>query len=194
MTPPHVIQRVKDAVDMAALVAEHQEMRKSGVQYLILCPWHSDHQPSCRVYADHVWCFSCNKGGDCFEYLQAIEGVSFATALRKLADRAGLSLDAKPISPKAQRWAQEEAAFCRWWWERRYARQYAAIHREMGSAEESRLDALGAPLRYWDGLSVQERWERFRTRATAANRAAWRAEIADKQTYVDAWIAAIRAA
>lgn len=196
MTPHHIIQRVKDAVDIAALVAEYvQPLRKFGGRHVGKCPFHEERTASFGVNErSHFHCFGCGAQGDCFEFLQQIEGIPFHEALKRLADRAGISLDAKPISPRAQRWAQEEAAFCRWWWERRYALQYAAIHQAMESAEESWLDALGTPLRYWDGLSVQERWEHFRTRATAADRTAWLAEIADKQAYADAWIAAIRAA
>lgn len=189
------IDRVKSSVSLVDLVSEYVPLKKQSTRMVGRCPFHQEDTPSFGVHADGYWkCFGCQAGGDCFAFLMAIDGISFHEALKRLADRAGISLDAKPISPKAQRWAQEEAALCRWWWERRYARQYAAIHRAMESAEESWLDALGAPLRYWDGLSVQERWEHFRRRATAADRAVWRSEIADKKAYVDAWVSAIRAA
>lgn len=183
MTPDHLIARVKESVDLAALVGEYADIRRN----LILCPWHSESNPSCRVYDDHVYCFTCNTQADCFSFLQQVEGIPFHEALRRLADRAGISLDAKPISRQAQRWAQEEAAACKWYWARYRARQLAAIHAAI-EGPESWLDALGAPLRWMDGLSVEQRFQAFRTRCTERYRQQWRAEMAETREFADMWM------
>ena len=192
MTAPHIISRVKESTDLMALVAEHQEMRKSGAQHLIVCPWHADHQPSCRVYPDHLHCFSCQANGDCFTYLQAIEGISFAEALKRLAARAGISLDQRPISRQAQRWAREEAACCRWWWDRKRERITAQALADADSYGEDLdpglCEIIGMPLARVLALSVAERFADFRARCTERERAEWRASVAEAREFADAWM------
>lgn len=194
MTPTHVIQRVKDSTDLTALVSEYvQPLRRMGARLVGRCCFHEEKTASFGVHDDGFYlCFGCGAKGDCFSFLQAIDGIPFHEALKRLADRAGIALDQKPISPQAQRWAQEQAALCRWWWERYRARQMAEIHAGM-DADEQWLEALGAPLRWMDGLSVAERFTAFRSRVTERDRAEWQAETAHQQAYVDAWITVLGA-
>ena len=189
MTPAHVIARVKDSSDLAALIAEYVPLKKQSSRMVGLCPFHKEDTPSFGVHAEGFYkCFGCQEGGDCFSFLQRIEGIPFHEALKRLAERAGISLDEKPVSRQAQRWAQDEAAFCRWYWERFRARQMAAIHGHMDTAEECWLDALGAPLRWLKGLSIPEQFAEFRKRATERDRAEWRAVVEEQREFAEMWM------
>ncbi len=183
MTPSHIISRVKDATDLPALVSEYAEVRRA----LILCPWHSESNASCRVYDDHVYCFTCNHGGDCFAFLMAVEGIPFYDALQRLAERAGIALDEEPISRDAQRWAREEASACRWYWDRYRSRQMALIHANM-AGDEQYLEALGAPLRWMDAMSTAERFTEFRRRRTERDTQDYRDHMETERVFAEVWM------
>lgn len=187
MTPAHIIQRVKESTDLVALVSEYVPLKKQSTRMVGLCPFHQEDTPSFGVHESFWKCFGCQEGGDAFTFLAKIEGIPFHEALKRLADRCGVSLDARPISRQAQRWAQEEAACCKWWWQRHRSRQLAAIHARM-DAEECWLDALGAPLRWMDGLSVAERFAAFRARVTERERTEWRAMVESEREFAEMWI------
>jgi DNA primase len=59
-----------------------------------LCPFHPEKTPSFTVSPDRqlFYCFGCGAGGDVYSFLMRQEGLSFAEALRRLADRAGVRL------------------------------------------------------------------------------------------------------
>lgn len=132
MTSPALIARVKESLDLVALVASYAEIRQGR----ILCPWHSEKRPSCRVYADHVFCYTCNQGGDAFEFLMKVENIPFGEALKRLAAAAGISLDEQPVTRKQMQYAREEAALCKWWWARREARMAAQAQRDYEGLED----------------------------------------------------------
>lgn len=93
-----IIQRVKDATDIVAVVGEHVPLKKAGSSYKGLCPFHSEKSPSFNVSPSRnsFHCFGCGKGGNVITFIMEMEKVSFPEALRSLADKAGIVL------PKAQ--------------------------------------------------------------------------------------------
>ncbi len=88
------IQNIKDRVDLVEFIGEYVQLTKSGTYFKARCPFHQEKTPSFMVSPDRGrWqCFGCNEGGDCFTFLEKIEGVSFAEALTSLAQRAGITL------------------------------------------------------------------------------------------------------
>lgn len=87
---------VKQAIDIVALVGEYLPLQRAGSKYKALCPFHDDHNPSMEVNPERqsFKCWSCGAGGDVFDFVQNYERVEFPEALRMLADRAGIVLDA----------------------------------------------------------------------------------------------------
>ena len=88
-------EQVKASVDIVQVVGERVRLRKSGAsRYLGLCPFHTEKTPSFTVRADHqrFKCFGCGEGGDVFEFVARIEGISFYEALKLLADRSGIPM------------------------------------------------------------------------------------------------------
>jgi DNA primase len=90
------VERVKDAVDIVPVVGEHVQLRRAGAsgRYVGLCPFHDEKTASFSVNQTHQFykCFGCGEGGDVFDFVARIESVSFAEALHKLAERAGITL------------------------------------------------------------------------------------------------------
>jgi len=98
-------QRVRDAVDMAEVVAAKTgELRRSGSTGLVgLCPFHDERTPSFSINTDKklFYCFGCQEKGDVFDFVAKTEGLTFPEALEVLAERTGVTLDAEDEDPQA---------------------------------------------------------------------------------------------
>lgn len=90
------IDRVRDATDLVALIGEHITLKPRGREHIGLCPFHDDHSPSFAVVTHKgnafYKCHSCGAGGDAFDFVQNYHKMDFASALRFLAERGGVTL------------------------------------------------------------------------------------------------------
>ena len=80
------------------MVGEYVRLTPAGKGRLKgLCPFHKEKTPSFQVDTEkgYYHCFGCKASGDVFGFVQQMEHLSFGDALRKLADRAGIQIDAK---------------------------------------------------------------------------------------------------
>ncbi|MBL8890839.1 MAG: DNA primase [Planctomycetaceae bacterium] len=91
-----VKERVRQATDIVDLIGGYGEMRRQGRNWVTRCPWHDDRRPSLQVNpARQSWkCWVCNVGGDVFSFLMKRENLDFPAALRLLADKAGIPIEA----------------------------------------------------------------------------------------------------
>jgi DNA primase len=100
---PDSKERVRDAVDMVALVSARTDLRRAGPNsYEGLCPFHDERTPSFSVEpAQKVYyCFGCEAKGDAFTFVEETEGVDFKGALELLADRSGVELQVEAEDPR----------------------------------------------------------------------------------------------
>ena len=89
-------QRIKAAADIVDVVGEFVQLRKRGTGYVGLCPFHNDHTVGSFQVSpakQMCKCFSCDKGGDAIWFLQEKAGLSYAEALRWLADKYNIFVD-----------------------------------------------------------------------------------------------------
>jgi DNA primase len=96
--------RVRDAVDMVALVSARTELRRAGVNsYFGRCPFHEERTPSFHVSPDEklYHCFGCQASGDPFSFVMETEGLDFGGALEALAGRFGVQLETEAENPQA---------------------------------------------------------------------------------------------
>lgn len=91
---PEFIQKIKDAVNIIDVVGEHVVLRKTGSNFMGLCPFHNERSPSFSVSeAKQLFvCYGCKKGGDLVEFTKEIHGLSFMEAVEELAERSNLPL------------------------------------------------------------------------------------------------------
>lgn len=103
-----VIGEVKERLDIVDVISGYVPLKKAGVNYKGLCPFHTEKTPSFVVFAEtQTWhCFGCDAGGDVFTFVMRYENMEFGEALRLLADRAGVRLE--PRSKEAQAAVQLE--------------------------------------------------------------------------------------
>lgn len=85
-------ERVKERIDLVALIQESLPLKRAGSNFKARCPFHEEDTPSFIVSPSRqtYHCFGCSKHGDCFTWLMEREGMSFPEALRVLAQRAGV--------------------------------------------------------------------------------------------------------
>jgi len=92
------IDAIKARVDLAQLVAERGiKLRRKGRHLFALCPFHTEKTPSFVVtpHRGLVHCFGCGVAGDAIGFLVRYDRVSFLDAVRMLAARAGVELEAE---------------------------------------------------------------------------------------------------
>jgi DNA primase len=91
---------LKSSVDIVSVVGEYVRLQKAGSQaYKGLCPFHNEKTPSFNVHVTKQFfkCFSCGAGGDVFEFVMKIEGISFYEALKSLAEKNGIPMPKRSI-------------------------------------------------------------------------------------------------
>ena len=110
-----IVARVKAETDIVRLIGGHVVLKKTGANFMGLCPFHGEKTPSFYVYPGTAsfYCFGCGKSGDAIDFLQEYQHVDFPTALKDLADRCHIALPEKKLSAKAQRERQMREAMWR---------------------------------------------------------------------------------
>lgn len=91
-------EEIRERTDIVSLVSEYVTLKKAGRNFVGLCPFHADNNPSFSVNPEkRIWyCFGCHEGGDVFSFVQKIEGLSFPEAVERLARRAGIAWERGP--------------------------------------------------------------------------------------------------
>lgn len=103
-----LVEDVRTAVDIVALISEHVDLRRSGSRYVGLCPFHSERTPSFSVDPEKqlFHCFGCQAGGDVFSFVMRQTGAPFPQVVEELAHRAGIDTSRFVASP-AERQRQQ---------------------------------------------------------------------------------------
>lgn len=86
---------IKSRIEIVSFIERYVRLKKTGSNYMGLCPFHSDSKsPSLSIVPDKQYfhCFGCGKSGDIFTFLMEYEAIEFGGALKRLAEEAGVSL------------------------------------------------------------------------------------------------------
>lgn len=94
------IQRIMDAADIVDVVKEFVTLRKAGVNYKGLCPFHNEKTPSFVVSPSKQLCkcFSCGKGGNAVHFIMEHEQMTYPEALKWLARKYGIEVKEKELT------------------------------------------------------------------------------------------------
>ena len=99
-----IIDEIQRRVDILDIVGRHVNLKRTGKNYVGLCPFHSEDTASFTVTPEKqiFYCFGCQKGGDVINFVKEVENLTFAEAAKKLAEECGIKLPERKMS------AQEE--------------------------------------------------------------------------------------
>ena len=87
-----LIEEVISQNDIVEVVSEYVTLKKSGRNYMGLCPFHREKSPSFCVSMDKqiFKCFGCSEGGNVITFIMKIENLDFWDAVEMLAERANI--------------------------------------------------------------------------------------------------------
>ena len=108
--PEDTIRRVKNTANIVDMVSDNVVLKKSGRNYLGLCPFHAEKTPSFTVSPDKqiFYCFGCHTGGNVFSYVMQHEGLSFPEAVRTVASKYGIEVPDEHLSPEKKKQLSEK--------------------------------------------------------------------------------------
>jgi DNA primase len=99
------IQRVSDANDIVDLISSYFPLKRAGTSFRALCPFHREKSPSFHVNParQNYHCFGCGAGGGVLRFVMEYEHLDFPSAVRRLAQRAGIPIVEEDASSEDHR-------------------------------------------------------------------------------------------
>ena len=94
------IDRILDAAQIVDVVSEFVTLRRRGVNYIGLCPFHNEKTPSFSVSPSKglCKCFSCGKGGNVVHFIMEHEQLSYYEALKWLAKKYNIEIKERELT------------------------------------------------------------------------------------------------
>lgn len=104
------VQQIKDHINIVDIVGQYVQLRRAGRTYMARCPFHKERTPSFHVSPERgtYKCFGCGEGGDVFTFVQKMDGIDFSSALKMLAEKAGVTLTQRAPSKSPEEKDKEE--------------------------------------------------------------------------------------
>ncbi|MDO4477985.1 MAG: DNA primase [Lachnospiraceae bacterium] len=106
-----LIEEVRSANDIIDVVGAVVRLKRSGSNYVGLCPFHNEKTPSFSVSQSRqmYYCFGCHAGGNVFTFMMSYYQSTFQESMQMLADRAGIRLPEPDISKENKAAADRKA-------------------------------------------------------------------------------------
>ena len=109
----NIIEEIISNNDIVDTVSQYVVLKRSGRNFLGLCPFHKEKTPSFSVSPDKqiFHCFGCGVGGNVIHFISKIENLSFRESLEFLADKAGMVLPTDQTQEDNQRQVLKEKVY-----------------------------------------------------------------------------------
>ncbi len=110
MIPRGFSDDVRQQADIVRIVSDYVALKKRGANWIACCPFHSEKTPSFNVHPGKgiYKCFGCSAGGNVFDFVMRVEGLSFPDAVRLVAEKSGIPVPREvapqPGAERAERW------------------------------------------------------------------------------------------
>ena len=108
------IARIMDSTKIEEVVSEFVTLKKRGINYIGLCPFHNDSHPSFSVSPTRgiCHCFTCGKGGNAINFLMELEQMTYPDALRWLAKKYNIEIQEREMtSEEKQKESERESMY-----------------------------------------------------------------------------------
>lgn len=119
-----LIDQIRQASDIVDVIGSYVPLKKAGRTYKALSPFKKEKTPSFFVDPSRqiFKCFSTGHGGDVFKFVMVYENLEFPAAVRQVAQRSGINIPEKPMTPQQNEQKQEKeqllqihSAVTVWW-------------------------------------------------------------------------------
>ena len=93
------VEQIKDNIDIVDLISDYVPLKKTGANFVGLCPFHNEKTPSFTVSQSKNFfhCFGCGEGGDGVAFIMKKENLAYPEALRLLAEKMNIEIIEKEI-------------------------------------------------------------------------------------------------
>jgi DNA primase len=110
--PSSFVQDLLARSDVVDIVGRHVTLKKAGINYKGLCPFHGEKSPSFIVSPSRqtYHCFGCGVHGNAIGFLMELAGLNFVDAIRDLAQIQGMPVPEEERSPQEQERAKQQKA------------------------------------------------------------------------------------
>jgi DNA primase len=104
------IQEVLAKTDIVSLISRYTKLQKHGQDYLGLCLFHQDSNPSMNVSSTKkiFKCFSCGVGGNAIDFLMKYKNLTFIETIVELAAEFNVDLGKFSLLPKKEKYSENE--------------------------------------------------------------------------------------
>lgn len=98
--PQEKIDEIKNVADIVSVIGDYVELKRSGSNYIGLCPFHNEKTPSFSVSPSKgiFHCFGCGIGGDVISFIMQKEGLTYPEAIKFLADKLGIIVETNEVN------------------------------------------------------------------------------------------------
>ncbi len=89
-----IIERIRNQIDIVEIISEYFNLTKKGKNYISVCPFHQDKNPSLTISPTKqiFKCFACGQGGDVISFVSDYEKITLQQAIKKLALKLGIEI------------------------------------------------------------------------------------------------------
>ncbi len=107
--PEDIIDRVREATNIVDVIGECVALKKTGKNFVGLCPFHADTTPSFTVSEEKqiFHCFGCGQGGNVLTFLMQYNNLNFPEAVGFLSRKCGIDIPKKKMSPAQKKELEE---------------------------------------------------------------------------------------
>jgi DNA primase len=107
--PEEKIEEIKARANIVDVVSEYVTLKKTGRNFVGLCPFHREKTPSFTVNPEKqiFRCFGCGESGNTISFLMKMNNMSFPEAVRHLANRLGITIPVRNMSGREKKVASE---------------------------------------------------------------------------------------
>ncbi|MFB6341215.1 DNA primase [Saccharicrinis sp. FJH62] len=109
MIDQFTIEKIHDAARIEEVVSEYVTLKRRGVNFIGLCPFHDEKTPSFTVSPSKgiCKCFGCGKGGNAVNFLMEVEQISYVEALRILAKKYNIEIQEKELTTEEKQFQND---------------------------------------------------------------------------------------
>jgi len=105
MIDQNTIEQILNRADIVDVIGSKIELKQKGSRHWACCPFHGEKTPSFSVNPAQgtYHCFGCGEGGNAISFVMKYDNLSFPEACRKLAEKMGILIEEKKLTPEQER-------------------------------------------------------------------------------------------